>query len=208
MGRTAGALAHLPVATSGAITPRRRASERAAGALGVHAARVKSGLRRSRSRLVAPRAVRPDGPHTRRHEFGRCSPTRCGRSPCSSGMPALTPRSRRGLFRQDAANLAWKLDLVLRGLASDELLTRSRSSDSRRWVIRFAVGKVLCEQARNRGPRALLHQTRRLRRSSSRRWRARFVRLGKGPRARRGAERRAWWRVGGRPLTSWAAAGL
>ena len=50
---------------------------------------------------------------------------------------------------RDAANVAWKLDLVLRGLASDRLLD---SVDSERqpqteWVIRFAVelGKVLCQ---------------------------------------------------------------
>jgi 2-polyprenyl-6-methoxyphenol hydroxylase-like FAD-dependent oxidoreductase len=50
---------------------------------------------------------------------------------------------------RDAANLAWKLDLVLRGLAPEGLLD---SVDAERqpqteWVIRFAVelGKVLCE---------------------------------------------------------------
>ncbi len=50
---------------------------------------------------------------------------------------------------RDAANLAWKLDLVLRGLASDELLdtVETERQPQTEWVIRFAVelGKALCE---------------------------------------------------------------
>jgi FAD binding domain len=50
---------------------------------------------------------------------------------------------------RDAANLAWKLDLVLRGLASDRLLdhVESERQPQTEWVIRFAVelGKVLCQ---------------------------------------------------------------
>ncbi len=50
---------------------------------------------------------------------------------------------------RDAANLAWKLDLVLRGLAADALLdtvTEERQPQND-WIIGFAVqlGKVLCE---------------------------------------------------------------
>jgi 2-polyprenyl-6-methoxyphenol hydroxylase-like FAD-dependent oxidoreductase len=50
---------------------------------------------------------------------------------------------------RDAANLAWKLDLVLRGLAGEALLdtiTGERQPQNE-WVIAFAVelGKVLCE---------------------------------------------------------------
>jgi 2-polyprenyl-6-methoxyphenol hydroxylase-like FAD-dependent oxidoreductase len=50
---------------------------------------------------------------------------------------------------RDAANLAWKLDLVLRGLAPDELLdtVEVERQPQTEWIIRFAVelGKVLCE---------------------------------------------------------------
>jgi 2-polyprenyl-6-methoxyphenol hydroxylase-like FAD-dependent oxidoreductase len=50
---------------------------------------------------------------------------------------------------RDAANLAWKLDLVLRGLASDALLdtVETERQPQTEWVIRFAIelGKVLCE---------------------------------------------------------------
>jgi len=50
---------------------------------------------------------------------------------------------------RDAANLAWKLDLVLRGVAADGLLDtvgRERQPQNE-WIIAFAVelGKVLCE---------------------------------------------------------------
>jgi 2-polyprenyl-6-methoxyphenol hydroxylase-like FAD-dependent oxidoreductase len=50
---------------------------------------------------------------------------------------------------RDAANLAWKLDLVLRGLAPERLLDtiEIERQPQTEWVIRFAVelGKVLCE---------------------------------------------------------------
>jgi 2-polyprenyl-6-methoxyphenol hydroxylase-like FAD-dependent oxidoreductase len=50
---------------------------------------------------------------------------------------------------RDAANLAWKLDLVLRGLSPDRLLDTIdvERQPQTEWVIRFAVelGKVLCE---------------------------------------------------------------
>jgi 2-polyprenyl-6-methoxyphenol hydroxylase-like FAD-dependent oxidoreductase len=50
---------------------------------------------------------------------------------------------------RDAANLAWKLDLVLRGLSSDQLLDTidPERQPHTEWVIRFAIelGKVLCE---------------------------------------------------------------
>jgi 2-polyprenyl-6-methoxyphenol hydroxylase-like FAD-dependent oxidoreductase len=50
---------------------------------------------------------------------------------------------------RDAANTAWKLDLVLRGLASEELLDTidSERQPQTEWVISFAMelGKVLCE---------------------------------------------------------------
>jgi 3-(3-hydroxy-phenyl)propionate hydroxylase len=50
---------------------------------------------------------------------------------------------------RDAANLAWKLDLVLRGLAPDGLLDTIdvERQPHTEWVIRFAIalGKVLCE---------------------------------------------------------------
>jgi 2-polyprenyl-6-methoxyphenol hydroxylase-like FAD-dependent oxidoreductase len=50
---------------------------------------------------------------------------------------------------RDAANLAWKLDLVLRGLAPDALLdtVETERQSQTEWVIRFAIelGKVLCE---------------------------------------------------------------
>ena len=50
---------------------------------------------------------------------------------------------------RDAANLAWKLDLVLRGLAPDALLDTvdAERQPQTEWVIRFAIelGKVLCE---------------------------------------------------------------
>jgi 2-polyprenyl-6-methoxyphenol hydroxylase-like FAD-dependent oxidoreductase len=50
---------------------------------------------------------------------------------------------------RDAANLAWKLDLVLRGLAPDGLLDTIdvERQPQTEWVIRFAIelGKVLCE---------------------------------------------------------------
>ena len=50
---------------------------------------------------------------------------------------------------RDAANVAWKLDLVLRGLSPDRLLDTIdvERQPQTEWVIRFAVelGKVLCE---------------------------------------------------------------
>jgi 2-polyprenyl-6-methoxyphenol hydroxylase-like FAD-dependent oxidoreductase len=50
---------------------------------------------------------------------------------------------------RDAANVAWKLDLVLRGLAPDEVLdtVEAERQPQTEWVIRFAIelGKVLCE---------------------------------------------------------------
>ena len=50
---------------------------------------------------------------------------------------------------RDAANLAWKLDLVLRGLAPDRLLDTvdAERQPHTEWVIRFAIelGKALCE---------------------------------------------------------------
>jgi hypothetical protein len=50
---------------------------------------------------------------------------------------------------RDAANLAWKLDLVLRGLAPAGLLdtVEIERQPQTEWIIRFAVelGKVLCE---------------------------------------------------------------
>jgi 3-(3-hydroxy-phenyl)propionate hydroxylase len=50
---------------------------------------------------------------------------------------------------RDAANLAWKLDLVLRGLAPDTLLdtVEVERQPHTEWVIRFAIelGRVLCE---------------------------------------------------------------
>ena len=50
---------------------------------------------------------------------------------------------------RDAANVGWKFDLVLRGLAPDGLLdtvTEERQPHNE-WVIRFAIelGKVLCQ---------------------------------------------------------------
>ena len=50
---------------------------------------------------------------------------------------------------RDAANIAWKLDLVLRGIAGEELLDSiaAERRPQNEWVISFAVelGKVLCE---------------------------------------------------------------
>jgi 3-(3-hydroxy-phenyl)propionate hydroxylase len=50
---------------------------------------------------------------------------------------------------RDAANVDWKLDLVLRGLASDDLVDTvgPERQPQTEWVIRFAIelGKVLCE---------------------------------------------------------------
>jgi hypothetical protein len=50
---------------------------------------------------------------------------------------------------RDAANLAWKLDLVLRGLAPHRLLDTvdAERQPQTEWVIRFAIelGKALCE---------------------------------------------------------------
>jgi 2-polyprenyl-6-methoxyphenol hydroxylase-like FAD-dependent oxidoreductase len=54
-----------------------------------------------------------------------------------------------GAGLRDAANLAWKLDLVLRGLAADSLLDTvdAERQPQTEWVIRFAIelGRVLCE---------------------------------------------------------------
>ncbi len=50
---------------------------------------------------------------------------------------------------RDAANLSWKLDLVLRGLAAEDLLdsVEAERQPQTEWIIRFAIelGKVLCE---------------------------------------------------------------
>ena len=80
---------------------------------------------------------------------------------------------------RDAANLAWKLDLVLRGLAPDALLdtVETERQPQTEWVIRFAIelGKVLCEldpEAPPSATRRCAAADARLRRSSSRRSRA------------------------------------
>jgi hypothetical protein len=106
--------------------------------------------------LLEPWFKPEDGPLTRTavYEFGSmlADEMRTGHALLVGDAAHLTPPFLgQGLCSglRDAANLAWKLDLVLRGLASDELLdtVEVERQPQTEWVIRFAVelGKVLCE---------------------------------------------------------------
>jgi 2-polyprenyl-6-methoxyphenol hydroxylase-like FAD-dependent oxidoreductase len=106
--------------------------------------------------LLQPWYRPDDGPLTRMavYEFRSMlsDRMRAGRVLLAGDAAHLTPPFLgQGLCAglRDAANLAWKLDLVLRDLAADQLLD---SIDAERqpqteWVIRFAIelGKALCE---------------------------------------------------------------
>jgi 2-polyprenyl-6-methoxyphenol hydroxylase-like FAD-dependent oxidoreductase len=106
--------------------------------------------------LLQPWYQPDDGPLTRMavYEFRSmlADRMRAGRVLLAGDAAHLTPPFLgQGLCAglRDAANLAWKLDLVLRELAADQLLD---SIDAERqpqteWVIRFAIelGKALCE---------------------------------------------------------------
>ena len=108
------------------------AARRAAGGLrgrgarlGAARALVHAGRRRARP----PRGLRVPRAAWREHDARR--PRRCSpatpRTPCRrSWARACAPGVR------DAANLAWRLDLVLRGVAGDELLDTYTPSASRR----------------------------------------------------------------------------
>ncbi|HEX2358350.1 MAG TPA: bifunctional 3-(3-hydroxy-phenyl)propionate/3-hydroxycinnamic acid hydroxylase [Solirubrobacterales bacterium] len=106
--------------------------------------------------LLAPWYRPTDGPLTRTavYEFRSMLADRMrdGRALLVGDAAHLTPPFLgQGLCAglRDAANLSWKLDLVLRGLASDELLDTIdlERQPQTEWVIRFAIelGKVLCE---------------------------------------------------------------
>jgi 2-polyprenyl-6-methoxyphenol hydroxylase-like FAD-dependent oxidoreductase len=106
--------------------------------------------------LLAPWFKPGDGPLTRSavYEFRSMLAERMreGRVLLVGDAAHLTPPFLgQGLCSglRDAANVTWKLDLVLRGLASDGLLdtvTEERQPHNE-WVIRFAVelGKVVCQ---------------------------------------------------------------
>jgi 2-polyprenyl-6-methoxyphenol hydroxylase-like FAD-dependent oxidoreductase len=106
--------------------------------------------------LLEPWFKPEDGPLTRTavYEFGSmlADEMRTGHAVLVGDAAHLTPPFLgQGLCSglRDAANLAWKLDLVLRGLVSEELLdtVELERLPQTEWVIRFAVelGKVLCE---------------------------------------------------------------
>ena len=66
---------------------------------------------------------------------------------------------------RDAANIAWKLDLVLRGLAADALLetVAAERQPQNEWMIGFAIelGKRLCQLDPGAAARARRHAARR-----------------------------------------------
>ena len=106
--------------------------------------------------LLEPWYRPEDGPLTRTavYEFRSvlAERMRAGRALLVGDAAHLTPPFLgQGLCSglRDAANLAWKLDLVLRGLAPDALLdsVETERQPQTEWVIRFAIelGKVLCE---------------------------------------------------------------
>ena len=106
--------------------------------------------------LLEPWYRPDDGPLTRTavYEFRSmlAERMRAGRALLVGDAAHLTPPFLgQGLCSglRDAANLAWKLDLVLRGLAPDALLdtVEAERQPQTEWVIRFAIelGKVLCE---------------------------------------------------------------
>jgi 2-polyprenyl-6-methoxyphenol hydroxylase-like FAD-dependent oxidoreductase len=106
--------------------------------------------------LLEPWYRLQDGPLTRTavYEFRSmlAERMRAGRALLVGDAAHLTPPflgQGLGSGLRDAVNLAWKLDLVLRGLAPDELMdtVESERQPHTEWVIRFAIelGKVLCE---------------------------------------------------------------
>jgi 2-polyprenyl-6-methoxyphenol hydroxylase-like FAD-dependent oxidoreductase len=106
--------------------------------------------------LLEPWYRPDDGPLTRTavYEFRSmlAERMRAGRALLVGDAAHLTPPflgQGLGSGLRDAANLAWKLDLVLRGLAPDALLdtVETERQPQTEWVIRFAIelGKVLCE---------------------------------------------------------------
>ena len=106
--------------------------------------------------LLEPWYRPEDGPLTRTavYEFRSmlAERMRAGRALLVGDAAHLTPPflgQGLGSGLRDAANLAWKLDLVLRGLAPDALLdtVETERQPQTEWVIRFAIelGKVLCE---------------------------------------------------------------
>jgi 3-(3-hydroxy-phenyl)propionate hydroxylase len=106
--------------------------------------------------LLEPWYKPDDGPLTRTavYEFRSMLADRMrdGRVLLAGDAAHLTPPFLgQGLCAglRDAGNLAWKLDLVLRGIALDRLLDTidSERQPQTEWVIQFAVelGKVLCE---------------------------------------------------------------
>ena len=106
--------------------------------------------------LLEPWYQSHDGPLTRTavYEFRSMLAERMreGRALIVGDAAHLTPPflgQGLGAGLRDAANVAWKLDLVLRGRASDELLdtVEAERQPQTEWVIRFAIelGEVLCE---------------------------------------------------------------
>ena len=161
--RDMGALAHLPIACQwcdpdAADDP--RAERPPAPALGVHAA-----ARRAAADFEDPDRVwsllepwyRPqDGPLTRStvYEFRSmlANQMRKGHVLLVGDAAHLTPPFLgQGLCSglRDAANVAWKLDLVLRGVAPERLLDTvdAERQPQNEAVIRLAIelGKVLCQ---------------------------------------------------------------
>lgn len=107
--------------------------------------------------LLAPWFTPGDGRLTRHavYEFRSmlADELRVGRTIIIGDAAHLTPPFLgQGLCAglRDAANLAWKLDLVLRGVAPDALLdtVEPERQPQTEWFIAFAVelGKVLCER--------------------------------------------------------------